>query len=43
VIPSLNQRTRCFTAIVTLPNPKHELRPGMFVEVTLDASDKSSR
>ena len=43
VIPSLNPRTRSFTAIVTLPNPRHELRPGMFVEVTLDTSDKSSR
>ncbi|MFH1130529.1 MAG: efflux RND transporter periplasmic adaptor subunit, partial [Pseudomonadota bacterium] len=37
VVPSLDPRTRSFGAIVTLDNPKHELRPGMFVEVTLSA------
>ena len=35
VIPSLSPMTRSFSAIVVLQNPKHELRPGMFVEVTM--------
>lgn len=35
VIPSVSPQTRSFSAIVALPNSTHELRPGMFVEVSL--------
>lgn len=35
VVPSLDPRTRSFSAYVVLKNEKHELKPGMFVEVLL--------
>jgi RND family efflux transporter MFP subunit len=35
IVPSLSPQTRSFLAIVLLPNPKHELRPGMYVEVRM--------
>lgn len=35
VVPSLDARTRSFGAYVVLKNDKHELKPGMFVEVML--------
>ena len=38
VIPSIDLRTRSFVALVSLPNPQHELRPGMFVDVSAGGS-----
>ncbi|PID38900.1 MAG: hypothetical protein CSA65_01505 [Proteobacteria bacterium] len=35
VVPSLDQRTRAFSAFIRLANPGHRLRPGMFVEARL--------
>lgn len=35
IVPSLDQRTRAFSAYVRLANPGHKLRPGMFVEARL--------
>ncbi len=34
-VASLDPRTRSFPAFVVLKNPKHTLKPGMFVEVRL--------
>ena len=38
VAPSLDTATRTGTARVTLPNPGGALKPGMFVDVTLEAA-----
>jgi RND family efflux transporter MFP subunit len=33
IIPAVDPQTRSFAAVVQLSNPKHRLKPGMFVEV----------
>ncbi len=39
IVSASDPRTRTFTAIVEIPNPNHELRSGLYAEVTL-ASNK---